>query len=108
MHLSSALAVVSGLALMAIPSVAALDNAAAFQTFNNRDCSPQPDEHQNIPSDVCADLPGLSFKLSFLQPGCRFEVYSQRLCEGAPTIYTPSDYGVCKDISQKFSYKVIC
>ncbi|KAF1851900.1 uncharacterized protein K460DRAFT_401900 [Cucurbitaria berberidis CBS 394.84] len=111
MHFPSALTLVSGLALMALPSVSAIENAAAFTTWSVAGCDKGTrTEFQNIPSDVCGFLPGVSFKLWFLQnpPQCQFRAYRSSDCSGPYDTYTRNDISVCKDITQRSSYKVVC
>lgn len=71
MHFSSALSLISGLAVLALPAtVSAIPNAASFDTWSAQGCefgTGQREEHQNIPSDVCGSLPGQSLKVWFLQ-----------------------------------------
>ncbi|OAL50118.1 hypothetical protein IQ07DRAFT_680460 [Pyrenochaeta sp. DS3sAY3a] len=98
---------------MPAPAAVSEPRAAAFTTWFGAGCDDTTSartEHQNIPSEVCKSLPGDSFKFWWAyRDSCQFRVYESYDCSGA---FVPYNYltekGVCKDISQKHTYKVVC
>jgi hypothetical protein len=50
--------------------------AGSFHTYNNGFCNEQDGSHQtfnNLPPNVCGNLPGASGKIDYLATGCRCE-----------------------------------